>query len=129
MIRKILTIDDLKSELTRFFETMRALPPVPMPDWAKNYLWQMVPSEPNDEDKEIASHRFAPTTVDISDCWYMAANYMPLLTKFEYNLLYWRLRDKPLPWKVIEYNTKFTRQMLKIYMDKALNKLFVNMKS
>ncbi|MBR3676562.1 MAG: hypothetical protein IKN71_05465 [Alphaproteobacteria bacterium] len=129
MLSKIRTIEDVKFELTRYFETLRALPAPERPDYAKNYLWQLLPSEPNDDDKEAAGKRFQPTTVDIADCWYMDANFIPLLTKFEYKLLSRRLRDKPLPWKVIEHETNYSRQWLKFYMDKALQRLFVHMKS
>lgn len=129
MLSKIRTIEDVKFELTRYFETLHALPAPKLPDYAKNYLWQLLSVEPNDDDKEVAGRRFEPTTADIADCWYMDANFIPLLTKFEYNLLHDRLRDKPLPWKLIEHKTKYSRQWLKIYMDKALQRLFVHMKS
>ena len=129
MLSKIRSVEDVKLEMTRYFETLYALPAPKRPDYAKNYLWQLLPSEPNEDDIEAMRHRFQPTTVDIADCWYIDANFVPLLTKFEYHLLHDRLGDKPLPWKVIESKTKFTRQWLKIYMDKALQRLFVHMKS
>lgn len=129
MLRRISNIEDVKLEVMRYFETLHALPAPQRPELAKNYLWQMSKSEENSEDAEVESSRFEPTPVDIADCWYMDANFIPCLSKFEYRLLSYRFREKPLPWKVIEYRTRFTRQWLKVYMDKALQRLFVQMKS
>ena len=129
MLQKIRNIEDVKAEVMRYFDTLHALPAPRRPLLAKNYLWQMIKSGETWEDAEADSAKFDPTPVDIADCWYMDVNFMPLLTMFEYKLLSYRFREKPLPWKVIEYRTHFTRQWLKVYMDKALNKLFVQMKS
>ena len=129
MIRTVTCNEDVKDEFTRYCEPWRALPDVQKPGYAKNHLWQLVPSEPNDEDAENVNRHFAPTPEDIADCWYMDIYYIPELTAFEYRLLSYRMRERPLPWKVVEYKTKFTRQWLKIYLDKALQRLFVKMKS
>lgn len=129
MLRKINNIDDLKEELCRYFRTMRALPAPKRPGYAKNYLWELVKSEPTAEDADEESNRFAPPPVDVADCWYICENFMPILNHYEYRLLDARLRDKPLPWKVLEREYGTSRQMLYIYMDKALKKLFVQMKS
>lgn len=129
MLRKINNIDDLKEELRRYFRTMRALPAPKRPGYAKNHLWELVKSEPTTEDADEESNRFAPPPVDVADCWYVCENFMPLLSRFEYKLLSARLCDKPLPWKLLEQEHKTSRQMLHIYMDKALKKLFVQMKS
>lgn len=123
MLRKIYTIDDLKAELTRYFETMRAIPAPKRPGFAKNYLWQLMKTEQTAEDVDNDSEKFIPTQVDIADCWYIDANFMPHLTRFEYELLSARLRDKPLPWKVIERQHHKSRQMLDIYINKALGRL------
>lgn len=129
MLKKIENIDDLKEELHRYFRTMRALPAPKRPGYAKNYLWELAKSEPTAEDADNESNRFDPLSVDIADCWYVCENFMPVLSRFEYRLLDARLRERPLPWKVLEREYKTSRQMLHIYMEKALKKLFVQMKS
>nr|DAG88547.1 MAG TPA: hypothetical protein [Herelleviridae sp.] len=128
MLRRINNIDDLKAELTRYFETMRAIPAPKRPGYAKNYLWEMAKDEQTPEEIDSES-RFCPTQVDIADCWYVCENFMPLLSRFEYKLLAARLSEKPLPWKILEREHKTSRQMLHIYMEKALKRLFVQMKS
>ena len=97
MLRKICTIEDVKFEVMRYFETLYALPAPRRPDYAKNYMWLFIATENTPEDAENA--HFQPTNVDIADCWYMDANLMNKLTKFEYDLLSARCREKPLPWK------------------------------
>lgn len=124
MLRRITTIDDLKAEISRYFETMRAIPMPKLPGYAKNYLWEMVKPEQTTEDIEEASNQFCPTQVDIADCWYIDANWMSALSRFEFELLHARFREKPLPWKLLERKHHLSRQMLDIYIKKALNRLF-----
>lgn len=129
MLRKIITIKDLKAELTRYFETMRALPAPKRPGYAKNHLWQeMITPEQTSEDIDEAKDKFCPTRIDEADAWYIDENFMHCLTVFEYKLLSARLREKPIGWKIICYRFKKTRQMLDIYMKKALDKLFYEMR-
>ena len=91
MLRKICTIEDVKFEVMRYFETLYALPAPRRPDYAKNYMWLFIATENTPEDAE--NTRFTPTNVDIADCWYMDANLMNKLTKFEYDLLSARCRE------------------------------------
>jgi len=128
MIRKINTIDDVKAELYRYFEIQTAIPEPPRPDWAKNYLWQLVVSEPNDDDIVAASSKFYPTQVDIADYWYMAFNWMPILSKFEFDLIRARFKPKPMPWKLLEREHHLTRQMLRLYIDKGLKRILSTVK-
>lgn len=127
MLKKINTIDDVKNEIMRYFETLAAIPSVRRPDYAKNYMWQFIVTEQTAEDAE--NPRFQPTNIDIADCWYMDANFMCKLTKFEYNLLSARIRERPTPWKIVCRKLGFTRQMLDIYQRKALKKLYIEMKN
>lgn len=127
MLRKIETVEDVKIEVMRYFETLYALPAPRRPDYAKNYMWLFIVSERTAEDAE--NTRFSPTNVDIADCWYMDANFMCKLTKFEYDLLSARMRERPLPWKVVQRKLKYTRQMLDIYLRKVLDKLYIEMKN
>jgi len=120
MIGKIETIDDVKRELMRYFKTLNALPAVKLPSVAKNRLYQLIVSTPTYEDDEAEAERFMPDTVDISDCWYVDENIMRGCTKFEYRLLAARIRERPLPWKALEYEFKKSRQMLRLYLNKAL---------
>lgn len=126
---KVENENDVKLEIERYFKTLYALPVVWMPQCAKNYLWQLVPSLPNNEDIEAYSFRFNPTNEDISHCWAMDEVIMAVLNKFEYKLLSERFREKPLPWKVLEYQHRLTRQMLKIYVDKAIIKVYKQLKT
>lgn len=123
MIGKMETTDDVKRELSRYFRTLNALPAVRMPEVAKNRIWQLIVSTPTYEDDEEIANRFMPDTADISDCWFVDEKIMRGLTKFEYRLLAARMRDRPLPWKVLEHELKRTRQMLKIYLDRVLNRM------
>lgn len=127
MIRKIVTVEDVKVEVTRYFETLYALPAPRRPDYAKNYMWLFIVSDMSAEDAE--NQRWQPTNVDIADCWYMDANFMSKLTKFEYDLLSARMRERPLPWKIVCRKLGKTRQMLDIYQRKALEKLYNEMKN
>ena len=127
MLRKIYSIDDVKIEVMRYFETMHALPSPKKPDYAKNYMWLFISTERTPEDAE--NQHLSPTNIDIADCWYVDANYMSRLTKFEYDLLSARLRERPLPWKVVCRKLGKTRQMLDIYLKKTLDKLFILMKN
>lgn len=127
MLRKINTIEDVKIEVMRYFETLAALPKPKRPDYAKNYMWLFIVTEGTPEDAE--NPRFCPTNIDIADCWYMDANFMCKITRFEYDLLSARMRERPTPWKIVCRKLGFTRQMLDIYQRKALEKLFNEMKS
>lgn len=127
MLRKIYNIDDVKAEIMRYFETMSALPAPRKPDYAKNNMWLFISVERTEEDAE--NQRFSPTNIDIADCWYMDANYMSRLTRFEYDLLSARMRERPLPWKVVCRKLGKTRQMLDIYLKKTLDKLLNLMKN
>ena len=127
MLRRIYTIEDVKAEVLRYFETMYALPAPKWPDYAKNSMWVFITTERTAEDAE--NQRFLPTNIDIADCWYMDANYMSRLTKFEYDLLSARFRDRPLPWKIVCRKLGKTRQMLDIYQRKALERLLDMMKN
>ena len=127
MLRKICTIEDVKFEVMRYFETLYALPAPRRPDYAKNYMWLFIATENTPEDAENV--HFQPTNIDIADCWYMDANLMNKLTKFEYDLLSARCREKPLPWKIVCKKLGRTRQMLDIYLRKALEKLLNEMKN
>nr|DAE29456.1 MAG TPA: hypothetical protein [virus sp. ctd0M1] len=127
MLRKINTIEDVKIEVMRYFETLAALPKPKRPDYARNYMWLFIVTEGTPEDAE--NPRFCPTNIDIADCWYMDANFMCKITRFEYDLLSARMRERPTPWKIVCRKLGFTRQMLDIYQRKALEKLFNEMKS
>lgn len=127
MLRKIYNIDDVKAEIMRYFETMSALPAPRKPDYAKNNMWLFISVERTEEDAE--NQRFSPTNIDIADCWYVDANYMSRLTRFEYDLLSARMRERPLPWKVVCRKLGKTRQMLDIYLKKTLDKLLNLMKN
>lgn len=127
MLRKIYNIDDVKAEIMRYFEIMSALPAPRKPDYAKNHMWLFISTEGTEEDAE--NQRFSPTNIDIADCWYMDANYMSRLTRFEYDLLSARMRERPLPWKVVCRKLGKTRQMLDIYLKKTLDKLLNLMKN
>lgn len=127
MLRKINTIEDVKIEVMRYFETLAALPLQKRPDYAKNYMWLFIVTEGTAEDAE--NPRFRPTNIDIADCWYMDANFMCKLSKFEYDLLSARMRERPQPWKIVCCKLGFTRQMLDIYQRKALEKLLIEMKN
>lgn len=127
MLRKINTIEDVKIEVMRYFETLAALPAPRRPDYARNYMWLFIVSERTAEDAENA--RFSPTNVDIADCWYMDANFMCKITRFEYDLLSARMRERPTPWKIVCHKLGFTRQMLDIYQRKALEKLYIEIKN
>lgn len=126
MLRKIYNIDDVKAEIVRYFETMNALPMPRKPDYAKNNMWLFISVERTEENAE--NQRFSPTNIDIADCWYVDANYMSRLTRFEYDLLSARMRERPLPWKVVCRKLGKTRQMLDIYLKKTLDKLLNLMK-
>lgn len=127
MLRRINTIEDVKIEVMRYFETLAALPKPKRPDYARNYMWLFIVTEGTPEDAE--NPRFCPTNIDIADCWYMDANFMCKITRFEYDLLSARMRERPTPWKIVCLKLGFTRQMLDIYQRKALEKLFNEMKS
>ena len=124
MLRKIKTIEDLKAELFRYFEVMRALPAPKKPSYSKNYLWEMAKIDVTSDVADDIAARLTVTAEDVVDCWYVCDHWMPLLTKFEYNLLAARLRDKPVPWKLLEVQHHTSRQMLNIYVRKALKNLF-----
>lgn len=123
MIKKIKTVEDLKDELFRYFETMRALPAPKIPGYAKNYLWELAKIDVTTED-DAASPQFVITGEYVADCWFIADHWMPQLTKFEYMLLSERLRERPIPWKVLEEKHRSSRQLLNIYIRKALQRLF-----
>ncbi len=127
MLRRIETIEDVRFEVLRYFETLAALPKLRRPDYAKNYMWLFIVTECTAEDVE--NTRFSPTNIDIADCWYMDANFMCKLTRFEFDLLAARVRERPTPWKVVCHKLGFTRQMLDLYLRKALEKLYIEMKN
>ena len=120
MIRKIKELEDVKVELYRYFETLAALPYPKRPELAKNRLYYFAVTQPNDDEIVESESKFTPTQVDIADFWYIDANWIPILTRLEYDILSALLKDKPLPWKLIERKHNKTRQMLRLYAHNGL---------
>ena len=122
-LRKIHSVDDVRNEYAHFIATMRAIPAPKRPGLAQNGIWSMMQKyndnvSPDDLQWEVV------TPDDITDCWFVVDNWLPLLNKFEKELLYARLKSRPIPWKILEYNLNFTRQMLNLYMNKALLRIY-----
>ncbi|MBR1604646.1 MAG: hypothetical protein IJ660_00890 [Alphaproteobacteria bacterium] len=120
---KIKTVEDVRNEYARFIATMRSIPEPKRPGLAQNGIWRMMQKyndnvSPDDLQWEVV------TPDDITDCWFVVENWLPLLNKFEKELLYARLKSRPIPWKILEYNLNFTRQMLNLYMNKALLRIY-----
>ncbi len=122
MIRRILTIEDLKSELERYFDIMPLLPSVKKPTWRQNSLARLIPSEWNAEDYEIAALKKDYTRVDVADVWYMDANWLSLVSKDDYRLLWRMFRGHPR--KVIAYDMHIDESTLYRRYEKAINKIF-----
>lgn len=124
MLRRIVTLEDLKAELTRYFENMRALPAPKRPGYAKNYLWDLAKFGSSEDCEDDQATRLTILAEDVADCWFVCDHWMPALTKFEYALLAARLKERPIPWKLLEVQYHTSRQMLSIYVRKALTRLF-----
>lgn len=120
---KIKTVEDVRNEYARFIATMRSIPEPKRPGLAQNGIWNMM-QKYNDYNSDDVSSWDVVTPDDITDCWFVSENWLPLLSKFEKELLYARLKPRPIPWKILEYNLSFTRQMLNLYMNKALVKIY-----
>lgn len=126
MLRRIVTIEDVREELKRYFEIMRSIPCPKMPGYAQNHIWQML--KPEYEDTETGFRRVRVLGEDVADCWYIDEHWITLLSRTEYNLLESRCRLRPVPWKVLEKEYKLSRQMLNHYVKRALEKILYSIK-
>lgn len=122
---KVETITDVENLVEIYFKTLKCMPDIERPRCITNSSIIARMSEPvmNEEDKEILANRFSPTNENISDYRYFEENIMNRISDLQYKVLMARYRERPIPWKVLEYEWRCTRQYLDRIRKNALEKI------
>lgn len=130
MIRKILTVDDVKVELERYFEVMRWLPDIKRPKCKTTNFYRVAVPPMNSEDAEFMRPNI--TGEDITDAWFIDEHWMspPLILSNEYMFL----RDflSTLPKKELAYRyspNKTDRKYVYRWAERLLKRIFEEVKN
>lgn len=125
MIRKILTVEDVKVELEKYFEVMKWLPDIQRPRCKTTNFYRVAVPPVNPEDAEYM--RPSITGEDISDAWYIDEHWMsaPLILPNEYVFL----RDflSGVPKKVLAYRyspNQTDRKYIYRWAERLLKRIF-----
>lgn len=121
---KVVSITQVEDLVEVYFKILKSMPEVGSPKYPISFFAKMRKVELNDDDKEELSVRFSPSSKNISDYYYLDEFVMNKISSVAYRVLGARYRERPVPWKVLEYRFGYSRQMLDNFRKKALQEIF-----